>query len=281
MKSGRIEQFSHLSEFRTVKEFNQSIAVTLDIHGHHFTKGELIAFTHLTRFSVKVIGVCNARICKLVQACQTTKGGISRSTFERMLRKARNLGILSNHRTKREKGGYSHSVYVFHHFDTSNTQQLKQQHMDEKPDHTWAKPRKFQAETNYIKTKTLHNKDLRKRPLKELSLNELDSSFTPTYIPKKFVKAVKPFFNRTTEICKLWNQTQIAYRCARFPSQTPITSLHDVIVKALKVTVYQYKKCKIKTSFHQYYYGTLYNLFTYEKRKVCAKEMNWGAWLTN
>ncbi|WP_227937635.1 hypothetical protein [Alkalihalobacillus deserti] len=135
MKSGRIEQFTHLSEFKSVKEFNESMAAALDIHGHHFTKGERIAFIQLTRFCVKVIGVCNARICKLVQACQHTKGGISRSTFERMLRKARFLGILSNYRTKRAKGGYSHSVYVFHRFDTSKPSQLNERETLENPVH--------------------------------------------------------------------------------------------------------------------------------------------------
>ncbi|WHY74530.1 hypothetical protein [Fictibacillus enclensis] len=71
-----------------------------------FTKGELIAFQQLTRYCVKVIGVCNAKICTLVSACYK-KGVISRSTIERMFRKAKRLGIISVHHTLRSKGGYA------------------------------------------------------------------------------------------------------------------------------------------------------------------------------
>ncbi|MFV8830579.1 hypothetical protein [Alkalihalobacterium sp. APHAB7] len=124
MKSGRIEQYRSYSQFATLEAFNKSNKMALDIYGQHFTKGERIAFDVLTRFSVKVLGVCNARIYKLVQACQDIKGGISRSTFERMLRKAKSLGIISIIHTVRETGGYAHSVYIFNRFDTPNQEQL-------------------------------------------------------------------------------------------------------------------------------------------------------------
>ncbi|WP_216830607.1 hypothetical protein [Alkalihalobacterium elongatum] len=282
MKSGRIEQYKPYSQFRTLEEFNVSNKKALEIHGHHFTKGERIAFDVLTRFSVKVLGVCNARICKLVQACQDISGGISRSTFERMLRKAKSLGIISSIHTVRETGGYSHSVYIFNRFDTPNNEQLTSREHNKKPQQSKAGEGKKQQETHLVETKTLKDKDLRQEQVKRIDhvdMNELDVSFVPDDIPTPFIKAVKPFFNRAKEICELWNRAQIAYRSARFTKDTTIETLLPTIVHAFKQTVYRYKQKRIQTSFMPYFYGTVSNLLTVEKRKIVAVEKQWGQWL--
>jgi len=104
--------------------------------------------------------------------------------------------------------------------------------------------------------------------LDPINLEDLDETFTPTYVPHVFVKTVKPFFNRATEICKLWNQTQMAFRSAKFQNNLSIDSFDDLIKKAIKLTVYQFKKSRIRTTFFQYYYGTIFRLFTYEKRRT-------------
>lgn len=282
MKSGRIEQYRSYSQFSTLEEFNKSNKMALDIHGHHFTKGERIAFEVLTRFSVKVLGVCNARICKLVQACQGEKGGISRSTFERMLRKAKSLGIISIKHTVRETGGYAHSVYIFNRFDTPNNEQLTSRKNDKKPQPPKDEEHKNQPETHLVETKTLKDKDLRQEQVKkidQIDMTELDHSFIPDHVPTLFIKVVKPFFNRAKDICSLWDRAQIAYRSAKFPTIMSIDSMLPTIVHAFKQTVYRYKQKRIQTGFMPYFYGTMANLLTVEKRKMVAEETNWWQWL--
>ncbi|MDE5414187.1 hypothetical protein [Alkalihalobacterium chitinilyticum] len=282
MKSGRIEQYKSYSQFSTLEQFNESNKMALDIHGHHLTKGERIAFDVLTRFSVKVLGVCNARICKLVQACQDIKGGISRSTFERMLRKAKSLGIISILHTVRETGGYSHNVYIFNRFDTPNQEQLTSRKNDKNPQIPTANEHKKQPETHLVETKTLKDKDLRQEQVKtidQINMSDLDHSFVPDHIPAPFVKAIKPFFNRAKDICGLWDRAQIAYRSAKFPSTTSIDSMLPTIVHAFKQTVYRYKQNRIQTGFVPYFYGTVANLLTVEKRKMVAEDTQWGLWL--
>ncbi|SDN08961.1 hypothetical protein SAMN04488137_3463 [Fictibacillus solisalsi] len=78
MLPGKITNFKTLND----KHF-------LEVHGEKFTKGELIVFHQLTRYSVKVIGVCNAR----------------------------KFGVISIHHTIRNQGGYAHNIFVFHRFD--------------------------------------------------------------------------------------------------------------------------------------------------------------------
>ena len=64
-----------------------------------FTKGELVGLKRLVRFSAKIPGVCYARIGTVLKAIHEEyhDHGISRSTFKRMIGKAKALGIpLSN-----------------------------------------------------------------------------------------------------------------------------------------------------------------------------------------
>ncbi len=272
MKSGHIDQFAHLSPFKTVTEFNASTARALDIFGHRFTKGERIAFDKLVQFSVKKPGICNARISKLVQAAHA-QGGISRSTFERMLRKARKYEIITIHRTFRDKGGYSHNVYIFQRFDEPNQRKLT-----ERPSRTkQVAPgtRSIFSTPEAIKLK----KSLEKKEIRSLTLDTLDASFVPSHIPTAFVKAVKPFFDCAEEICHLWDRATIAHRSIRW--HTPIESVLPMIIQAFKETVFRYKQRKIKTSFTQYFYGTVTGMLSHERRKQLVEEQPWMEWLFN
>ncbi|MCT8140512.1 hypothetical protein H1D32_24265 [Anaerobacillus sp. CMMVII] len=238
----------------------------------NFTKSELLAFSQLTRFSVKIIGVCNARICKLVEATQDKKGGISRSTFERMLRKAKQLGILSIHHTTREKGGFSHNVYIFHHFDGAITEKLTER--EETPTSTvpTVQSQEISTETISFETNTKRIKDLR-----PITLAELDYTYVPSYVPESFVKVVKPFFDRAKDICQLWDRALIAYRSQRISD--PIERFLPTIIKGFKESVYQWKKSKINTSFIQYYYGAVVGMLAVESRRIIAKKVEQTHWL--
>ncbi|MCT8140501.1 hypothetical protein H1D32_24190 [Anaerobacillus sp. CMMVII] len=239
----------------------------------NFTKSELLAFSQLTRFSVKIIGICNARICKLVEATQDKKGGISRSTFERMLRKAKQLGILSIHHTTREKGGFSHSVYIFHRFDGALTEKLTEREQTPTSTVPTVQRENSPTETNSFETKTKRIKDLR-----PITLEDLDYTYVPNYVPESFVKVVKPFYDRAKDICQLWDRALIAYRSQRLVD--PIERFLPTIIKAFKALVYQWKHNKINTSFIQYYYGTVVGMLAVESRRIIAEhKINVRHWL--
>ncbi|MDN4523961.1 hypothetical protein [Fictibacillus fluitans] len=277
MEPGKITNFKELSEFHTVKEFNESNKHFLEVHGENFTKGELIAFNQLTRYSVKVIGVCNARIGTLVSACHE-KGGISRSTVERMLRKARKCSVLSIHHTIRNKGGYAHNIFVFHRFDRPLPQQLTGRQSPQIPCSSMKKPDIPAPETKNIETKNikeLKTKTIRKQPA--FSSTTLDYSYLPDYIPMDFISAVKPFFTTAAEICSLWQKARIAYK--KLQMERPLETLVPDIIQAFKITVYQYKLRKIKSTFSQYFYGVLYGILTVERRRERVAEVHTYDWL--
>jgi hypothetical protein len=272
MKSGHIQQYTHLSEFKTVKEFNETVKAILLTYRERFTKGERIALEQLTRFCVKHIGVCNARISKLVEATHQDYQGISRSTFERMIRKAKQLGFLSVHHTIRTKGGLSHNVYVFHRFDGAHKEKLTDRPERKNPVRATAQRENTATKTTLLEKKPKKNQDLRSIPIEQL-----DYTFVPSHVPTQFTKTVKPFFNQAKQICKLWDRALIAYRSMRFDE--PIEWLLPIITKAFKETVYRFKQKKIKTEFNAYFYGTLSGLLVVEKRKLVAKKRGAIRWL--
>jgi hypothetical protein len=272
MKSGHIQQYTHLSEFKTVKEFNETVKAIFLTYREKFTKGEQIALEQLTRFCVKHIGVCNARISKLVEATHKEHQGISRSTFERMIRKAKQLGFLSVYQTMRKKGGLSHNVYVFHRFDGAQEEKLTDRTERQNP-----VPATNQRENTATKTTLVENKPKKIQDLRSIPIEELDYTFVPSHVPTTFTKTVKPFFSQAKQICNLWDRALIAYRSMRFDE--PIEWLLPIITKAFKETVYRFKQKKIKTDFNAYFYGTLSGLLVVEKRKLVANKRGGLCWL--
>lgn len=96
MKQSNITSFQHLSQFSSLKDFNSNIEAFLFEHKNDFTRSELICFKALTRFAVKVKGVSNISINKLLKAISAQFKAVSESTFHRMKRKAIKLGIILN-----------------------------------------------------------------------------------------------------------------------------------------------------------------------------------------
>ncbi|MBH0173634.1 hypothetical protein IHV09_08700 [Fictibacillus sp. 23RED33] len=278
MRAGNIYQFKSMSKFQSVGEFNQHKDLFLQQNPELFTKSEYIAFEVLSQYSVVVPGVANAKIATLVAACSKKQGGISRATFTRMLRKARSTGFLKVHNTYRTSGGLAHNIFVFHPIDAPTETKLihrdtSQNRSQRKVETTKTKPESINLLPN------LKNKDQNIRqennvtittppPSNKPQLQDLDHTFVPSNVPLDFIQSVKPYYDRANEIYTFWHKAIIAYK--KFNFRTPIEQLISIIIEAFKTTVFLYKKRKIKTSFTQYFYGTLSGMFSAEKRREHA-----------
>jgi N-acetylglutamate synthase-like GNAT family acetyltransferase len=178
LKSGRIEGFVGYSQFKSVKEFNTHIEMWLAVKKQEFSKGEIIGLKRLVRFSVKVPGVCNAKIGTLLKAIneEYQGNGISRSTFKRMIIKAKDLGILTIYETERKNGSQSSNLYSFNRFPQSEPPKAN------KLDHP-------KETTNLLKTTHQKNNKRNEAPI------ELDYTFVSDKVPQAFVQSVKYFFS--------------------------------------------------------------------------------------
>lgn len=257
--SGRIDIYAEFSQFKSLKEFNNAIEIFLLDHKKDFSKAELVAFKRLVRFSAKFYGVANAKIGTLLKAINEKANGygVSRSTFERMLRKAKELGILTIKNTVKSKGGRGHNVYVFNTIDVLKKEKLTYRENTEKPCESKGKQGDFEGETNNL-LETNKIKDINKRIENDSSSNKLDHSFTSDYVPKDFVRTVKPFFDDAKTIEEYWKMVKIdTYKIQRYLDQNTVvgTAIHS-----FKQMISKLKKGKVKNPI-AYFKGVLKQQF--------------------
>ncbi|KEF36810.1 hypothetical protein M670_04062 [Schinkia azotoformans MEV2011] len=109
-------RLEELSQFDSLEEFHTNIFNWLVEHKYIFTKSELIGFRSLVLSADVTPGVCHERIEDILNAIHVeyNGNGISRSSFRRMLNKAKLLGIITVYETARiQNGSQDWNIYVF------------------------------------------------------------------------------------------------------------------------------------------------------------------------
>lgn len=249
MKSGNIANFKELSYFRDLKDFNNHIEQWMIDVKKQFTKSELVALKRLVRYSAKFAGICNAKIGTIVAATHKKDGaGISRSTFKRMVTKAKDIGLLVVRETVRKNGSKSSNVYSFNRYQDSLQPATE--------------PSKFeklnQPQTgNLLETNKQDIKDLRKDELETLQNEELilDSTFTSEKVPAAFTDFVKCFYNDAKVIEEYWKLVTISAR-----KNMVTEGITDTALKAFKALIRKVKFSTV-TCTYGFYWGILNKKF--------------------
>ncbi len=128
LMSDKMNELEPFSKFTTLEEFQHHMEMWLNQNICDLTKCELLGLKWLVQFSAKTPGVCNAAMGTILKAIslESYNHGISRSTFQRMLRKATRLGIITVYETEKSDGSQSSNLYVFNRF-VAATIELPQQ----------------------------------------------------------------------------------------------------------------------------------------------------------
>lgn len=110
--------YNSLAKFKNIREFNSNFEqAMLDVKAD-FTKSEYIALNKLRKFAAEIAGVA---WCKLQTAVASThvseQMGVSRSSFDRMIRKAKKLNLITVIPQQRANHYRKHNVYVFNRAD--------------------------------------------------------------------------------------------------------------------------------------------------------------------
>ncbi|PFU90790.1 hypothetical protein COK92_20585 [Bacillus anthracis] len=235
MQAGNITNFAHLSQFRDLKDFNNNVEQWMIDIKNEFTKSELIALKRLIRFSAKVPGICNAKIQTIVAATHNDTIGISRSTFERMLRKVKTLGLIEIHNTSK-RGYQAHNVYVF---TLSPTKEVVQSENIDVP---------IKANNPSKSINLLNNKLIGDR------VAILDHTYVSNRVPQRFIELVKCFFDDATIIEEYYCMYSIStYWLTAYDSE----ELLDTGLQAFKLMIRALKRNKVRKNPYAYYYGVL------------------------
>jgi hypothetical protein len=249
--AGRIENFKEYSKFKNLKDFNNNIEMFLAEHKEDFTKSELVAFKRLVRFSAKFVGVANAKIGTLLKAINEKANGfgVSRSTFERMLRKAKSLGILTVENTRKIKGGKGHNVYVFNTIEVLKREKLTYRENSETSRESKKEQDKIKLETSIHFESSLNN-NIKKRI--EPSLNY---TYVADYVPKEFTNLVKCFFDDAKTIEEYWRMVKIDTYHIKSAFNLEDQDILHTAIHSFKQMIQKLKKGKIKKSPVAYFKG--------------------------
>lgn len=107
-----------LSKFTDINDFNNNFEQAMIDVKSEFTKSEYIALNKLRKFAANVVGVAWCKIQKAVASTHASEMfGVSRSTFDRMLRKARRLNLITVINTQKANNYQAHNIYVFNRVD--------------------------------------------------------------------------------------------------------------------------------------------------------------------
>lgn len=246
MKAGNIEQFKRLSQFRDLKDFNNNIEQWMIDLKSKFTKSELIALKRLIRYSAKIAGVCNAKIATIVSATHEAGQEISRSTFERMLRKAKKFGLLIVYNTTKENGKQAHNVYVFQRYQSQIVSDSSTIDVPES-----AKIDGAYKTNNLLETNNHLNKRNENVSDKKYTSDKLDASFTSSRVPLEFRDFVKCFYSDAKTIEEFWKVISIQTYYLNYYSLDDRISL---AIDSFKQLVRSIKRGrKIRNIFGYYY----------------------------
>ena len=243
LKSGNIAGFEEYSQFSSLKEFNTHFEKWLSIHKGDFSKGELVGLKRLVRFAAKVPGVCNAKIGTILKAINEDyhDNGISRSTFKRMIQKARDLGLLTVHETERKNGSQSSNLYIFNRFPSNEPPK------EEKMNH-------HNETINLLKT---NNQKIIKR--QEEKPQELDHTFVSDRVPQPFIHLAKYFFPEAKAIEEYWHMVLVAAYRNNYEKEKDCVL--DIAIQSFRQLIRKMKTAKGVKQPIAYFYGILDNKF--------------------
>ncbi|MED4205757.1 hypothetical protein [Neobacillus mesonae] len=257
LKSGSIEQFEMYSQFDSLNEFNRHMEQWMLEYKDDFSKGELIGLKRLVRFAAKIPGICNAKIGTMVASIQKeyNGNGISRSTFKRMVSKAKDLGIFTVYETERKNGSQTSNLYIFNRFPSNEP---PKEEILNQPKET----------TNLLKTEKDQKNNKRKE---EPSASEikLDHTYVSSSVPKQFVDLVKYCVSDAKTIEEYWHMTKIAAHRFDFTNATEF--MLDVAIDSFKQLIRKLKLTGTVNKPIAYYYGILKNkFFDHYEQKHCV-----------
>ncbi|WP_078395875.1 hypothetical protein [Shouchella patagoniensis] len=251
--SGHIDQYKNLSNFTTLKDFNSAVEMFLAEHKKRFSKGEYIAFMRLTKYMCKFRGVANAKAGTLLKVINEKQNGygVSRSTFFRMLQKAKQFGAIQVQNTQRKRGGQGHNVYVFQPIDTPHSRKLTHRENERSSTYVSDPTVKSGSETGYFKTNKTKSY-IRKRG------QALDATFARQSVPVSFIQIMKNTFKEqaTAQLVEeYWRMVEIQTTDVPKPLVKEM-NMEMIAVQALQITRRKIERARTRNPI-AYFTGVL------------------------
>ncbi|MED1088360.1 helix-turn-helix domain-containing protein [Bacillus mycoides] len=291
LSAANYTQYKLLQSFATIEKLNESVRAFLYKHKHELTESAVSVLKLLARHSCKIVGVSFLKVDTIAKLLT-----ISTRTVRRALKVlSEQYRVIERKETIRTqgklRGGNGHNVYVIKPGVTPDVlPELSPRVSDETPTEPTVAASKSEGETESSESSTLeelknktnvnktsvgellrNNKVNEENKEKEITLDDLDESFTPEVVPTEFKNAVLPFFDSANKIYELYKRVEVAYK--RCKLQKSILSVIPEAIRSFQETIFAEKSNRIKTSFNGYFYRILEVKFMEERRRECRGDL--------
>ncbi|MGE7216611.1 hypothetical protein ACQKJC_08935 [Priestia koreensis] len=269
MKQGKIEQFQHLSNFSSLKDFNNHIEMIMCDYKNQFTRSEIIAFKALKRYAVKVLGVSFACVKTLVEASELQGKRISETTFHRMRRKAVKLGIIQVISTRQSYGKHKNkqgaNIWVFLRYEDVRLHNSQNGTLmsKEETEEILLNQHSIQDESEKM-TLPKENK-IYKTNKSNLDIRREDNVIKN--VPEIFQTLAKCYYS-AKEVLELWKCVQHSTKYLTYYTQQDTERL---AIRAFKQMICNIKLgYRVKKSIFAYYHGILNGLLDREYEEIVS-----------
>lgn len=236
-----------LKTFENKQQINETVRAFLYQHKHELTPTAVNLLKIISRFALKIPGVCWTKIGTLAEFAGKTS-----RTIHRALKQLEELGIIERRKTIRKNGGYGHPVIIILPQDVTSDviSELSHREKELKTNVSTDEQPKKEPETKISKTKPLR---VNKNNNNDIRIDEIpiDETFVNKKVPKEFVKIAKNGFT-ALEIEDLWKRVEIASRKTKYF----LMNETEVAIEALKETIKAYKRRRIRKTLGGYFYKT-------------------------
>ncbi|GGF14402.1 hypothetical protein GCM10010954_11300 [Halobacillus andaensis] len=256
-----IEQIRSLQTFMSVEEMDKHVRSFLFRMKAALSEATQKVLKFIWRHSVKYRGVSFAKIETIEKHTQ-----VSRRTVIRAINRLEQEKLLERVETTRANGKRGANILVILHQEDlflPNDVTPVDTPYDTVP--TPAKPSTDQPSAVEEISEAVNKQS----ESSSCMFVPLDHTFIPSFIPKLFVEAVRPFLN-PTDTLHAWRTVESAYR--QWDMRDPLEWYIDLVIEVFKQTVFAQKHRMIHTTFIGYFYGGLKNRFMQMARKETLED---------
>lgn len=227
-----MQKLREYQTFKSVQEMNENELLALE--NFNLSEAQRDLYLLLCRHSVKFPGVSFLKVDSMAEVLKT-----STRTVRRHLKYLQDMKLIKRIRQLRiVSGGFGASLTIICPIDLSYRTSVEDAY-------TTYNLKTFD-EDETIKSKTI-SKDLNKR-----KQNELDHTFVnDKYVSPSFIKIAKNYYNDFSMINSLWSKIKLAAYKSNF--ENDLETVSNVGISALKMTIAQIKRKKVKDVFAYLY----------------------------
>ncbi|MED1786201.1 hypothetical protein P4V47_01510 [Brevibacillus laterosporus] len=256
------EEMDKYSLFSSAQQLRSHIQIHLRKQKGRLTPSTLKVLDVLRMRAMKVFGVAYLKIETIMKMTK-----VSRASVERAVRKLEQMGVIKRVTTARKTGLQGANMFVF--LPSNDGVGMKGLEDGRKPTVSSSEIDKGKSNTGVFNTP----KNQKEKNKDNVKVTRLEKDFTaiPSYIPKEFVKAIKPAFSCGTVIKQFWARVVMFKRVTGWERNENVM---PVALDAWEYTKNEYKRDQKEWGLDRFlkcFYGTMKRIEEKRTKELVAQ----------